>query len=62
MGTPEMRKQDSKNDWRDKVPNKVQKSVIKTEKELLSGKGIPHEAMMKKYEKWIFRSNSSERK
>ncbi len=40
-------------DWWDELPAEVQKSVLKAEKELKDGKGIPHEVVMKKYSKWL---------
>jgi len=40
-------------DWWDDLPTDVQKSVLKAEKELKEGKGIPHEVVMKKYSKWL---------
>jgi hypothetical protein len=44
---------DRKYDWWDDLPASVQKSIIKAEKELDAGKGIPHEVVMKKYKKWF---------
>ena len=38
--------------WND-LPKEVQNSVLKAEKELKTGKGIPHEVVMKKYSKWL---------
>ncbi len=40
-------------DWWDKLPLSVQKSIIKAEKQLDEGKGIPHEVVMKKYSKYF---------
>jgi hypothetical protein len=44
---------DRKYDWWDDLPASVQKSIIKAEKELDAGKGMPHEVVMKKYKKWF---------
>lgn len=44
---------DRKYDWWDDLPASVQKSIIKAEKELDAGKGIPHEVVMEKYKKWF---------
>jgi trans-2-enoyl-CoA reductase len=44
---------DRKYDWWDDLPASVQKSIIKAEKELDAGKGIPHEVVMEKYRKWF---------
>ena len=44
---------DRGDDWWDDLPKDVQKSVLKAEKELKAGKGIPHEVVMKKYSKWL---------
>jgi hypothetical protein len=44
---------DREHDWWDDLPASVQKSIIKAEKELKEGKGIPHEVVMKKYSKWL---------
>lgn len=41
------------NDWWNELPKEVQNSILKAEKELKSGKGIPHEEVMKKYSKWL---------
>ena len=38
--------------WND-LPKDVQNSIVKAEKELKNGKGIPHEEVMKKYSKWF---------
>jgi hypothetical protein len=46
---------DRGNDWWDDLPKDVQDSVLKAEKELKTGKGIPHEVVMKKYSKWLTR-------
>ena len=40
-------------DWWDDLPLSVKKSILKAEKELKEGKGIPHEVVMKKYSKWL---------
>jgi len=40
-------------DWWADLPKDVQKSVLKAEKELRDGKGVPHEIVMKKYSKWL---------
>jgi hypothetical protein len=44
---------DREHDWWDDLPASAQKSIIKAEKELKEGKGIPHEVVMKKYSKWL---------
>ena len=44
---------DREDDWWDELPPAVQKSILKAEKELREGKGIPHEVVMKKYSKWL---------
>ena len=44
---------DREDDWWDDLPLSVQKSILKAEKELKEGKGIPHEVVMKKYSKWL---------
>jgi hypothetical protein len=44
---------DREDDWWDDLPKEVQKSILKAEKELKEGKGIPHEVVMKKYSKWL---------
>jgi hypothetical protein len=44
---------DREADWWDDLPASVQKSILKAEKELKEGKGIPHEVVMKKYSKWL---------
>lgn len=41
------------NDWWNDLPKEVQNSILKAEKELKSGMGIPHEEVMKKYSKWL---------
>ncbi len=46
---------DRKEDWWNDVPASVQRSIIKAEKELKAGKGVPHEEVMKKYKKWLSR-------
>ncbi len=40
-------------DWWNDLPKDVQNSVLKAEKELRNGKGIPHVEVMKKYSKWL---------
>ena len=42
-------------DWWDKLPKHVQAEIDKALSELDKGKGIPHEAVMKKYSKWFTR-------
>ena len=44
---------DREDDWWDELPPAVQKSILKAEKELREGEGIPHEVVMKKYSKWL---------
>jgi hypothetical protein len=44
---------DRRDDWWNDLPKEVQSSVLKAEKELKAGKGIPHEMVMKKYGKWL---------
>ena len=44
---------DREDDWWDDLPLSVKKSILKAEKELKEGKGIPHEVVMKKYSKWL---------
>ncbi len=44
---------DRGDNWWDDLPKDVQNSVLKAEKELKTGKGIPHEVVMKKYSKWL---------
>ncbi len=44
---------DREDDWWDDLPKEVQRSILKAEKELKEGKGIPHEVVMKKYSKWL---------
>ena len=44
---------DREDDWWDELPPAVQKSILKAEKELREGKGIPHKVVMKKYSKWL---------
>ena len=44
---------DREDDWCDELPPAVQKSILKAEKELREGKGIPHKVVMKKYSKWL---------
>jgi hypothetical protein len=39
--------------WWDDLPVTVQKGILKAEKQLKEGKGIPHEVVMKKYSKWL---------
>ena len=47
------REDDWWDDWWDDLPLSVKKSILKAEKELKEGKGIPHEVVMKKYSKWL---------
>jgi hypothetical protein len=44
---------DREDDWWDDLPAAVKKSILKAEKELKEGKGIPHEVVMKKYSQWL---------
>lgn len=44
---------DRKDDWWNDLPVAVQKGILKAEKQLKEGKGIPHEVVMKKYSKWL---------
>lgn len=46
---------DNADDWWDELPKEVQQSIIRAEKQLKEGKGIPHEVVMKKYRKWLTR-------
>lgn len=39
--------------WWDDLPASVKKSILKAEKQLDEGKGIPHEAVMRKYNKLL---------
>ena len=42
-------------DWWDDLPKHVQDNIDKAIKELDAGKSIPHEIVMKKYQKWFTR-------
>jgi hypothetical protein len=44
---------DRKDDWWNQLPKDVKKSILKAEKQLKDGKGIPHEKVMKKYRQWL---------
>jgi hypothetical protein len=44
---------DREADWWDDLPVAVKKSILKAEKQLKEGKGVPHEVVMKKYKKWF---------
>ncbi|WP_276504360.1 hypothetical protein [Terrimonas pollutisoli] len=44
---------DRRDDWWNDLSKDIQNSILKAEKELKEGKGIPHEAVMKKYGKWL---------
>jgi len=44
---------DREDDWWDDLPPVVKKSILKAEKQLKEGKGIPHEVVMKKYSQWL---------
>ena len=44
---------DREDDWWDDLPPEVKKSILKAEKQLKEGKGIPHEVVMKKYSQWL---------
>lgn len=44
---------DRQDDWWDDLPVSVQKGILRAEKQLKEGKGIPHEEVMKKYSKWL---------
>ena len=44
---------DRKDDWWNDLSKDIQNSILKAEKELKEGKGIPHEAVMKKYSKCL---------
>jgi predicted transcriptional regulator len=44
---------DREEDWWDYLPKEIQESILRGEKELDEGKGIPHEEVMKKYKKWL---------
>ena len=44
---------DREDDWWDDLPVTVKKGILKAEKQLKEGKGIPHEVAMKKYSKWL---------
>jgi hypothetical protein len=48
-----MLRADREDDWWNDLPKEVQKSILKAEKELKEGKGIPHEIVMKKYSKCL---------
>lgn len=50
-----MLKADREYDWWDDLPAAVKKDILKAEKQLDEGKGIPHEVVMKKYSKWFKR-------
>ena len=41
------------NDWWNNTEDAAQESIKKGLKQLKEGKGIPHEEVMKKYEKWL---------
>ena len=49
MSTKEYGKNDSQNE----LPKSVLKSILKAEKELREGRGIPHKEVMKKYSLWL---------
>ena len=42
-------------DWWDQLPANVQAEIDEAIKELDKGKGIPHEVVLKKYNKWFSR-------
>lgn len=44
---------DRKDDWWNDLSKDIQNSILKAEKELKEGKGIPHDVVMKKYGKWL---------
>ena len=44
---------DREDDWWDDLSASVKNKIIKAEKQLKEGKGIPHEEVMKKYSKWL---------
>jgi hypothetical protein len=44
---------DREDGWWDDLPVTVQKGIVRAEKQLKDGKGIPHEIVMKKYSKWL---------
>lgn len=44
---------DREEDWWNDLPATVQKGILRAEKQLKEGKGIPHEVVMKKYSKWL---------
>jgi hypothetical protein len=44
---------DRGDDWWDDLPATVQKGILRAEKQLSEGKGMPHEVVMKKYSKWL---------
>lgn len=43
------------NDWWDQLPGKVKSEIDEALAELDKGKGIPHEAVLKKYSQWFAR-------
>jgi len=51
-----MRKDENKEHWWNGLPESVKKIILKAEKQLDEGKGIPHEVVMKKYSKWLIKS------
>ena len=48
-----MLESDRDENWWDDLPESVKKSILKSEKQLSDGKGIPYEVVMKKYSKWL---------
>ncbi len=41
------------NDWWDRMEDAAQESIQRGLNQLKEGKGIPHEEVMRKYEKWL---------
>ena len=44
---------DREDDWWSDLSKEIQNSILKAEKQLNEGKGVPHEDVMKKYSKWL---------
>lgn len=44
---------EDENDWWGNLSAAAKKSILRAEKQLEEGKGIPHEVVMKKYKRWL---------
>lgn len=44
---------DQEEDWHDALPNEAKLSIQKGLEDIKQGKIVPHEIVMKKYEKWL---------